>query len=169
VKYPSAAIAAEQLGVAHDRVGAEVRQVLGLRVGGVAGELATDRARPPGAALVEQEHAVVGERPLHPPRRGTGRPRGLEPRATLEEHQVRAIEPVGGRDLAREHGQHAAVGRAVSQRHGVLSLGEDRAGDPIAGGHRADDSVSVSRFEAGLGPDEQRGRSAAMTFATRCW
>ena len=48
--------------VAHDRVGAEVGQVRRLLGRLVARDHRADRRRSAGAALVEQQHAVVGER-----------------------------------------------------------------------------------------------------------
>ena len=43
---------------------------------------------------------------------------------------------VGRGDLAGEDGDRLAVGARVVERHGVLALGEDRAGDAVGDGHQ---------------------------------
>jgi len=84
-------LAADQLRVGDDRVGPEAGQVLGLVPRGAqAGQgLAAGRRRPPGAALVEQQHPVVRAargpatrrgRPAAA-RRARGRPPGTAARA----------------------------------------------------------------------------------------
>src|SRR5262249_21184088 len=81
--------------VAHDRVGAEVREVLGLLGRRHPGQRA-DRRRAAGAALVEEQDAVVLQRALQPRRverleAGTKR---LEARAALEGDEQRFVDPV---------------------------------------------------------------------------
>ncbi|MNW58732.1 hypothetical protein D3C74_366140 [compost metagenome] len=76
------------LGVGHDRVRAEVREVLGLR-GRVAErcQVAPAHGRAAArAALVEQDHAVRREHGPDPPL-GPGGPWPLAARAALEEHE----------------------------------------------------------------------------------
>jgi hypothetical protein len=65
-----------------------------------------------------------------------GRAWRLEAWAALQEHQERAVGPVGIGDLACEDGQPLAVGLAVVERDGELMLGEDEARSAVDGGHR---------------------------------
>ena len=124
-----AELAADPLRVAHDRVGAEVAQVVRLLLGRLPGQ-AADRRRAARPALVEHEDAELGQRAVEPEGRGRdpGRARRLEPRPSLEEDQERPVEPVGVRHLAREDGDPLAVGPAVVERHRELVLGEHEAG-----------------------------------------
>ena len=86
-----AELGADRLGVAHDRVGAEVLEVVGLLGGGEAGQRAHRRGAA-GTALVEHQDAEVLQRPLEPARRARvpRRPRRLGAGAALEEDEERA-------------------------------------------------------------------------------
>ena len=88
-----AQLPADVLGVAHDRVGAEVREVLGLLGRGQSRQRA-DRRRAPGPALVEHEDAEVGQGAVQPAGRARvpGGPGRLAPRPALQED-----EPAAGR------------------------------------------------------------------------
>ena len=107
---------ADELGVAHDRVGAEVRQVVGLLRGRQPGQRA-DRRRAARAALVEHQHAVVRAAPGQPAGAGrvARRPRRLDARAALEEHEERPVAAVRVGDLAREDGDRSPSGAAWSR------------------------------------------------------
>ena len=61
-----AQLPSDGLAVAHDRVGPEVRQVGGLLRRGLARDVRPDGRGPAGPALVEEQHPVLGEGPLHP-------------------------------------------------------------------------------------------------------
>ena len=65
---PPVSVAPDQLGVEHDAVGAEVGQVVGLGLGRAEpGQgLPGGGGGPAGAALVEQQHPVVLQRPVQP-------------------------------------------------------------------------------------------------------
>ena len=127
----------DELGVGHDAVGAEVRQVRRLLRRREIGKK-PHGARTAGAALVEHEHAEVAQRPDHPPRapRGARGSRGLEPGAALEEDQERLVAAVGLGHLAREHRELVALGPRVVERHRELVLGQDQPGDAVGHGHR---------------------------------
>ena len=60
--------------------------------------------RAPGAALVEHEHAELGQRAVQPAGRArvAGGARRLAARPALQEDEQRAVAPVGVGDLARE-------------------------------------------------------------------
>ena len=133
----AAELAADALGVGDDRVGAEVGQVVGL-LGRGALQLRADRARAPGAALIEQKHAEVGQGPLEPRRRRVRPrgPRGLRARAALEEEEQRALLPLWSRQLAGEDAQPLAARVGVIERQRVLALGHDQAGNLAADAHR---------------------------------
>ncbi len=126
-----AELGADRLGVAHDRVGAEVLQVLGLLGGAEAGQRA-DRRGAAGAALVEHQHAEVLQRPLEPARRARvpGRPRRLEAGTALEEDEERPVGAAGIGDLAREHGDRLAARPVVVERERELVLGQH---EPMGG------------------------------------
>ncbi len=118
---------ADQLGVAHDRVGTEVRQVLGLLLGAQPIEVA-NRGRAAGAALVEEQHAVVLERTCEPGLVDElERARRLASRPALEEDEPRQLVAflLGQDDLAREDGQLAAFRARVVERQVELVLAED--------------------------------------------
>src|SRR5450759_2184005 len=129
-------LAADPLRVPDDRVRPEVGEVGRLVRDGLAWDLRPDGGGAPGAALVEQQDAVLRERPLHPARGRAGGTRGLESRAALEEHEVGAIRALRVCNLAGEHGDRRPVGAGVVQRDAVLALGEDGARDAVVGGHR---------------------------------
>src|SRR4029077_13443559 len=98
-----AELAPNPLGVAHDRVCAEMLQVIRLLPRAEAGHRA-DRARAARAALVEHQHAKVAPRAVQPsgPARMPGGPGRLVAGATLEKHQERPVAPVRIADLARK-------------------------------------------------------------------
>jgi hypothetical protein len=136
-----AQLAADQLAVEDDGVGAEVREVLRLRPRRPeAGEGARGgRRRPAGAALVQQQHPVVVQGPVKPGGAPDG-PLGGEPRAALQEHQPRqpAVAGLaGGDDLPREHGDPLAVGLAVVQGNAEVMVGQDGTRLPV-GAHEQD-------------------------------
>ena len=126
-----AQLLADQLGVADDRVGAEIREVIRLPGGVQVGE-APDRGRAPRSTLVEQQHPELGQRPSEPSRRrGVSRRAGrLEAGPTLKEHEIGPLETVGVGDLARKHADPLAVGTRVVERHRELPLGDHEPGDP---------------------------------------
>src|SRR4051794_3684260 len=120
--------AAQQLGVADDGVGAEVREVLGLLGGRAARERRwADGRRAPGAALVEHEDAELAERAVEPAgaARGARRPRRLRAGPALEEDEEGPVAAVGVGHLAREDGDLRAVGGGVVERYLELVLDED--------------------------------------------
>src|SRR5438477_6470214 len=61
-------LTADELGIAHDAVGAEMLKVLGLRARFTAPDerLRQNDAAPPVAARIEKQHVVVVERSLEP-------------------------------------------------------------------------------------------------------
>ncbi|MDQ0725299.1 hypothetical protein QFZ21_000299 [Microbacterium sp. W4I20] len=131
----------QRLAVAHDGVGAQVREVLGDdRCAPVEIRIA-DRCGPAGAALVDQYHPIVGERLVEPRRRrrrmeGTGR---LMARATLEEDQVGEGFAALPRDDRGEHVDRPSVGGiAPDEGNGerVLLDGEiEKSAGAGLGGH----------------------------------
>ena len=186
-----AQLLADQLRVAHDRIGAEVREVVRLRLCVKARE-ASDRGRAPRSALVEQQHSKLGERALEPARGGrVGRRAGcLEAGATLEEHEERSLAAVGIGDLPGEHADVLTIRARMLERHRELVLGDDeprnaqglaarRAGTPILGwrcavdragwvcGHRGNVSDTGPGDPSAHGPDSTigpSGRSKARTL-----
>src|SRR6266542_6249040 len=72
------------------------------------------RRRPGRAALVEQKHAVILQRPVQPAF-PPGRSQRAEPRAALQEEQPRQVRGpvVGSDDLAREQLDLLAAGLGV--------------------------------------------------------
>jgi hypothetical protein len=88
------------------------------------------RGGPAGAALVEEQHPVVVQRPVQPGLPAE-RARAAEPGAALEENQPGqgriAIAPARGRDLAGEHLDLLAIRPVVVERHGERVVGEHRA------------------------------------------
>ena len=105
----------DELGVADDRVGAEVRQVLGL----LLGLIPSSRRRPASsgrAALVEEQDPVVLERTASHALSTSAAAAATRSRAALEEDEPRQLVVllVGRDDLAREDRQLAASGLAWS-------------------------------------------------------
>ena len=127
---------AEELGVADDRVGAEVREVVGLLRRSHPVERA-DRGRAACPALVEQEHAELGERTRQEARDTGCRARSFMARAALEEHEERPVEPVGCRHLTRKHRDPLAVGTCMVERHRELVLGGNEPRNPVGRRHAA--------------------------------
>ena len=102
-----------------------------------------DRRRAAGAALVDQEHPVVGDRALLPARRRRRGARRLAAGAALEEQEVRPVLAVGRGDLAGEDRDRLArPGSAWSSGTRVLALGEDRAGDAVRRRPSADPALA---------------------------
>jgi hypothetical protein len=126
-----AELGADGLGVADDRVGAEVLQVVGLLGGGEAGQRA-DRRGATGAALVEHQDAEVLQRALEPARRARvpRRPGRLGAGAALEEDEERPLRAAGVGDLAREDGDRLAARPVVVERERELVL---RQHEPVGG------------------------------------
>ena len=128
---------AEQLGVLHDRVGAEVGQpsCVGLRVitrGAV-------RRRAPGPPLVQHQHAEVPERAWQPAGRArhADRPGGLKARAALKEQQVGPVATVGRRDFPSKDLEGLPRGVLVVERNGQRVLGDEHARAAELSGHDA--------------------------------
>lgn len=126
-------VAAQEFGVAHDRVGTEVGEVGGRVLdGGERG--AVGRCGAARAALVEQDDPVVLEGAAQPSRPRWAAPRGpgsaLEPQ---EPGQV-AVFVLLGDDLAGEQGDRRAVGARVVERYveGVVVADETAV---AVGGH----------------------------------
>lgn len=161
--------AADQLAVADDGVGAEVRQVRGL-FGGTAAQrerLAVGGRGGAGAALVQEQHAVLLQGAAEPggPPDETVRP---EAGAALEVHQPRQVVPVGL--LARDHLARVQLDRlpgrvGVVEGNGEAVVGEDDAGLAVGRGQRG------SRDGRGAGRDPvqhmRRRRSRAGTAHPR--
>ena len=139
-----AQLLADQLGIAHDRVGAHVGHVRELLRGGRAGDIA-DRRAPARPALVDEQDAVIGDRSLLPARwRGRRSGRFAAGTALLED-QVWAIEAIGRGELAAEDGDPLAVGPSMVEGHLVLALGQHPAGNVIRDGrHRTLPSLSAA-------------------------
>ena len=91
-----AQLAADPLGVADYRIGAEVREVFGLLLRRESRQH-PDRRRAARAALVEHEHPEVLQRPIEPARPAwiSGRPRGLVAGTALEEDEKGSVQAVG--------------------------------------------------------------------------
>ena len=132
-----AELAADPLGVADDRVGSEVRQVVGLLLRGEAGKRPY-RRRAAGAALVEHEHAKLGQRPVQPPGRArlARRSRSLESRSALQVDEKRPVPAVGIGELAREHRDPLSGLVSVVERDLERMLDRHQAGQPHLVGHR---------------------------------
>ena len=130
-----AELAADPLAVPDDRVRPEVGEVCRLVLRRRPRDVLPHRRGAPGAALVDEQDPVLGERAPHPSRGRAGGPRRLEAGAALEEHQVRSVEAVRVRDLAGEDGDGPSVEARVVQRDRVLALRQDGAGDVVGGGH----------------------------------
>jgi hypothetical protein len=128
-------LAPDELGVQHDAVGAEVGQVISLGLGRTHARqrLPGGGGGPAGAALVQQQYSVVGQRAVQP---GVLALRALRPESgsALQEHQPRQVrvDQVGGDDLAGEHLDLLSVRPAVIQRDGVQVIGQDGADLAVA-------------------------------------
>ena len=83
----------KELGVVHDRIGAEVAQIgrERVRVLEITARLRRDGRREARAALVEEKHTVVLECLLEPARRRRARARRRKARAALEVQQQRQM------------------------------------------------------------------------------
>ncbi len=128
-------LVADQFGVADDRVGAEVRQVLGLFLRAHPVQV-SDRRRAARATLVEEQHAVLLERPGKPGLVDElKRARRLAPRAALEEDEPRqlVVLVVGRDDFAGEDGQLPAFRARVVERDVELVLAENEVGRTVGG------------------------------------
>ena len=127
---------ADALGVAHDRVGTKMGQILGLLGRGHARER-SDRGRAAGAALIQQQDAVLAQRMVKPTRRARAprRPHGLKPRAALQEDEERPIGPVRIGDLTSEHLDGLSARINVVERHLDRVLDADQPRDSNFGAH----------------------------------
>lgn len=130
-----AKLLADPFCVADDRVRPEMGQVRSLGLRRLPRDVGPDRCRPTGPALVEQEHAIVLDSTLHPARQRACRPGGFHAWPTLEEDEVRAIDPVGRGHLPGEDGDRTARGVGVVERHCVFALGQDCSWDTVGDGH----------------------------------
>ena len=130
-------LAADELGVAHDVVGTEMHQVVGLRLGRAAPRqrLMRHRRAAARAAVVQQQDAIVLQRALEPAGAAI-RPRRPEAGAALEEDQPGQICVLLARrdDLAGEDGDLFAVGPAVVERDSEAMIGQDQAGNAMGEG-----------------------------------
>ena len=132
-----AQLAADPLGVADDRIGAEVREIVGLLLRAHSGER-SDRRRAAGATLVEHQDAELPQRPIHPAGivRAACRARRLESRAALEVHEQRPLPAIRVGELAREHRDPFAGLVVVIERDLERMLDNDQAGKQNLIGHR---------------------------------
>ena len=109
-------LAPEDLGVSHDGVRAEQRQVLRLlrRTPALAKGLVTHRARKARAALVEKQHPVILQR-TPDPTRARVRPRRRGPRPALEVDEVRelGVRSFAWAQFASEHRELLTSGRCM--------------------------------------------------------
>lgn len=118
----------DDLAVAHDAVGPEAGEVLGLGLGAAAlrQRLPVLRTGAAGAALVEEEDAVLLHRAAEP-----GLPpdeaAGAEAGTALQIHQPRQLVPDArpGDDLAAEQFELLATRVAMVERDGEMPVGED--------------------------------------------
>ena len=146
-------LAPDELGVQHDAVGAEVGQVISLGLGRAQARqrLPGGGGGPAGAALVQQQYPVVGQRPVQP---GVPALRPLRPEAgsALQEQQPRQVGAgqVGGHDLAGEHLDLLSVRPAVIQRDGEQVIGQHGAGLAVA--HHGYDRTRLPRGTRLPGP-----------------
>ena len=104
-RHVAGQLAPDQLGVEHDAVGPEVRQVIGLGLRAESRQrLPVHGGGPASTALVEQQHPVVVQRPVQPafPARRALRP---EAGATLQEQQPGQFRVglIDGDDLTGVH------------------------------------------------------------------
>lgn len=141
------------LGVAHDGVGAEVGQVVGL-LGRSAAQrqgLPVDRGGAAGPALVEEQDAVLGQGPVEP-RLPSDEPACAEAGAALQVQQPRQCPRVlaGGDDLAGVELDLLAVRVRVVQGDGEPVVGEDRSGLAVAVlcGHGGAPGVRGAKYRA---------------------
>ncbi len=146
----------DRLGVAHDGVGAEVREVFGLLGGGAAQgqRLPVQRGGQAGAALVQQQHPVVLEGALQP-----GLPAdeaaGAAARSALQVQQpgqgLRVL--AGGDHLSPVQLDPLPVRARVVQGDGEPVVGEDRAGLAVAvdDGHGRPPGIRGTEFRAPAG------------------
>ena len=153
-------LAADPFGVADDRVGSEVREVVGLCCGVMPGNR-PDRRRAARAALVEHQHAELRERSVQPggrvrPARGS---RSLEPGTALEVHEKRPVPAVGIGELPREHRDSLAGIVVVIEWHLERML--DRPPGRAAALRRA--SVNHARNRRAWHPDSRGGRCNVPT------
>src|SRR4051794_26457222 len=73
-----------QLGVAHDRIGAEIGEIVGLLLGCRLRQVRVDRSRSASPALIHHQQPEILQNALVPASRRTARPPRLHTRATLE-------------------------------------------------------------------------------------
>mmetsp|Transcript_8490 Transcript_8490/g.35449 ORF Transcript_8490/g.35449 Transcript_8490/m.35449 type:complete len:294 (+) Transcript_8490:504-1385(+) len=112
----------DQLGIADNRVCTKEAQMAGngvLVTLELLQCLLVDRCAQAGAALVQQQQAVLLQRALHPARCAGG-PRRGNAWAALEVEQIRhlaVVDVARAHDLAHEDADAAAGGLAVVQRH----------------------------------------------------
>ena len=119
-------LATDPLGVVDYRIGAEVREVIGLLPGRESRQR-SDRRRAAGAALVEHEDSEFLQSPVEPtwPAWISGRPRGLVPGTALEEDEKRTVQTVGVADFPREHRDALAVWARMVERDREFVLGQN--------------------------------------------
>ena len=124
------------LAVADDRIGAEVRQIVGLLARSAAQRqgLPVGRGGEAGAALVEEEHPEFLERPAQPGL-PADEPAGAEAGTALQVHQPRQIRVRLGTGDGLACVQLDPLPRRVGviQRNVEVVVGEDDAGLAIAG------------------------------------
>ena len=167
-----AELLSDQLGVADDRVGPEMRQVLGLLLRAHPRKRA-DRSRAAGAALVEEQEPVVLERPRPP---GLGdeleQARRLRAGPALEEDEPRQVVVLAaGLDhLAGEDGDLLAATLLVIQGRLELVLDEDEVGRTVRrDAHRAILSVSPETCEPSPRASPSRALLQGTVPCERCY
>ncbi|MNG97465.1 hypothetical protein D3C79_565810 [compost metagenome] len=112
---------AQVFGVPHYAVGAKMAEVVGLLAGRELGQrLGMDGGGVAGAALIEQQHPKLLQRPLEPAA-GGGRARGSEARASLQEEQPGQVivQPILVTEGAAKQGDGLLIVRLlVVEGHG---------------------------------------------------
>lgn len=116
-----------------------MREVVGLfaRAAAQRERLPVGRGGAACAALVEEEHPVVLERPVEPGLLA-GEPVGAESGAALEVEEPRQVRVflADGHRLAGEQLDALALGVVVVERHGEAAVGEDDTGLAVCGGRQ---------------------------------
>src|SRR2546428_2591530 len=128
-------LAADQLGIGHDRVGPKVLEIISLLLRGFdrCKSLKRDRSREPRAALIQQQYTILFQRSFQP----TGfavRTRRRKARSALKKHkpgEVRLVLVLDRNHLAREDRDFLRVRFFVVQRQDELVVCTDETGQPV--------------------------------------
>ncbi|GAA3093509.1 hypothetical protein GCM10020001_006320 [Nonomuraea salmonea] len=156
---------AQVLGVGHDGVGAEVREIRGALLGGErAHGAAVDAGAAAGAALVEQDDPVVLQRLAEPARRAD-RAGALAAGAALQEQQAGQVVAVAGgvHQLAGEHLDGGPAGVGPVERDAFDVVAHPHAGDDVGGGDHV--CSLLRRSHSGL----MRGMAASSVRVYSSW